>query len=171
MRDGCAGFFTAEELAAGKGIVPRPLDRRPRAGRQAGRLDRARARSRAESLDERQVDALRRGDLAAAFGPPFDRLDLADPLRLPGGRMTLVHRVETLDPRGGRFGLGLIRAEADIHPDDWFLTCHFVDDRVMPGTLMYECCLHTLRIFLMRMGWVGERDGSRSSRCRAWPAG
>ena len=28
----------------------------------------------------------------------------------------------------------------------------------MPGTLMYECCLHTLRIFLMRMGWVGEDD-------------
>jgi 3-hydroxymyristoyl/3-hydroxydecanoyl-(acyl carrier protein) dehydratase len=27
---------------------------------------------------------------------------------------------------------------------------------VMPGTLMYECCLHTLRVFLMRMGWVGE---------------
>ena len=36
------------------------------------------------------------------------------------------------------------------------MTCHFVDDRVMPGTLMYECCLHTLRIFLMRMGWIGE---------------
>ena len=28
----------------------------------------------------------------------------------------------------------------------------------MPGTLMYECCLHTLRVLLMRMGWVGE-DG------------
>jgi 3-hydroxymyristoyl/3-hydroxydecanoyl-(acyl carrier protein) dehydratase len=26
----------------------------------------------------------------------------------------------------------------------------------MPGTLMYECCLHTLRVFLMRMGWIGE---------------
>jgi len=26
----------------------------------------------------------------------------------------------------------------------------------MPGTLMYECCMHTLRIFLLRMGWVGE---------------
>ena len=75
--------------------------------------------------------------------------------------MTLVHRVETLDPRGGRFGLGLIRAEADIHPDDWFLICHFVDDRVMPGTLMYECCLHTLRIFLMRMGWVGRAGAGR----------
>src|SRR5262249_19627705 len=32
-----------------------------------------------------------------------------------------------------------------------------VDDRVMPGTLMYECCLHTLRIFLMRTGVLGER--------------
>ena len=45
------------------------------------------------------------------------------------------------------------------------MTCHFVDDRVMPGTLMYECCLHTLRIFLMRMGWVGDaRPRSPSSR-------
>ena len=70
--------------------------------------------------------------------------------------LKLVDRVTMLDPEGGRFGVGLIRAEADIHPDDWFLTCHFVDDMVMPGTLMYECCLHTLRIFLMRMGWVGE---------------
>jgi 3-hydroxymyristoyl/3-hydroxydecanoyl-(acyl carrier protein) dehydratase len=112
----------------------------------------------ATALDQGQVDALRRGDLAAAFGPPFGRVELADPLPLPGGRMTLVHRVETLEPRGGRFGLGLIRAEADIRPDDWFMVCHFVDDRVMPGTLMYECCLHSLRIFLMRMGWVGERD-------------
>src|SRR5262249_15140484 len=43
---------------------------------------------------------------------------------------------------------------------DWFMVCHFVDDRVMPGTLMYECCLHTLRIFLMRLGWVGKKDGS-----------
>jgi 3-hydroxymyristoyl/3-hydroxydecanoyl-(acyl carrier protein) dehydratase len=53
----------------------------------------------------------------------------------------------------------LIRAEADIHPDDWFLKCHFVDDRVMPGTLMYECCMHTLRVFLLRMGWVAESGG------------
>jgi 3-hydroxymyristoyl/3-hydroxydecanoyl-(acyl carrier protein) dehydratase len=110
------------------------------------------------SLGDHQVDALRRGELGQAFGPPFNRLGLRDPIRLPGGRMTLVHRVETLDPAGGRFGMGLIRAAADIQPNDWFMVCHFVDDRVMPGTLMYECCLHTLRIFLMRIGWVGEHD-------------
>ena len=30
----------------------------------------------------------------------------------------------------------------------------------MPGTLMYECCMHTLRIYLLRMGWVAEAAGS-----------
>ena len=52
-------------------------------------------------LDEIKVDALRRGDFATAFGSPFDRIDLRDPLPLPGGRMTLVHRVAALDPTGG----------------------------------------------------------------------
>ena len=52
-------------------------------------------------LDEIKVDALRRGDFATAFGSPFDRLDLHDPLPLPGGRMNLVHRVAALDPAGG----------------------------------------------------------------------
>ena len=104
------------------------------------------------------MTALRAGDFRTAFGPEFAHLPLRNPATLPGGMLRLVDRVPLIDPIGGRFGLGLIRAEFDIHPDDWFLTCHFVDDQVMPGTLMYECCLHTLRVFLMRMGWVGE-DG------------
>lgn len=155
MRDGCAGFFSAAELAAGKGVVPRPLDARPRAGvKPADWTDLV--PQQAQVLDDGQIEALRRGDLSGAFGAPFDRINLRDPLPLPGGRMTLVHRVLELNPTGGRFGLGLIRAEADIHPGDWFMVCHFVDDRVMPGTLMYECCLHTLRILLMRLGWIGQ---------------
>jgi acyl transferase domain-containing protein/3-hydroxymyristoyl/3-hydroxydecanoyl-(acyl carrier protein) dehydratase len=158
MKDGCAGFFTAEELAAGRGIVQTELQRRPRAGVRPDDWQ-ALVPMAVESYDERQLEALRAGDLAGCFGPHFAGLGLTDPLRLPGGRMRLVHRVPRLDPAGGRYGLGLIRAEADIHPDDWFLTCHFVDDRVMPGTLMYECCLHTLRIFLLRMGWVAEQAG------------
>src|SRR5947209_15372076 len=27
----------------------------------------------------------------------------------------------------------------------------------MAGTLMYECCLHSLRGFLLRLGWVGDK--------------
>jgi acyl transferase domain-containing protein/3-hydroxymyristoyl/3-hydroxydecanoyl-(acyl carrier protein) dehydratase len=155
MRDGCAGFFTAQELAAGQGIVRTELQRKPMPGvRPADWHDLL--PQAVEKYGDKQIDALRAGDLAGCFGPLFGRLPLRNAMGLPGGRMKLVDRVTHLDPCGGRFGLGLIRAEADIQPDAWFLTCHFVDDRVMPGTLMYECCLHTLRILLMRMGWVGE---------------
>jgi acyl transferase domain-containing protein/3-hydroxymyristoyl/3-hydroxydecanoyl-(acyl carrier protein) dehydratase len=158
MRDGCAGFFTEEELAAGKGIVRPALDLRPTTGKRPADWQELVAMGQ-ESYDARQLDRLRAGDLAGCFGPAFAGLPLNRPLTIPGNRMRLVHRVVDLEPTGGRYGLGLIRAEADIRPDDWFLTCHFVDDRVMPGTLMYECCLHTLRIFLLRMGWVAE-DGA-----------
>ena len=155
MSQGCAGFFTAEALESGKGVVKTALDLREIPGVRPA--DWAPLVPMAvESLDDRQVEALRDGDLVAAFGPSFEGLALDQPTRLPGGLMRLVDRVPLIDPSGGRFGLGLIRGEADIRPDDWYMTCHFVDDQVMPGTLMYECCLHTLRIFLSRMGWIGE---------------
>lgn len=156
MRDGVAGFFSQGALDAGRGIVKTALDLRPMVGKISP-VHRQWVPMEVESYDEAAIDALRAGDLEGAFGPRFSGLSLDDPLTLPGGLMTLVHRVTELDPTGGRFGIGSIVAEADIHPDDWFIVSHFMDDRVMPGTLMYECCLHTLRIFLLRMGWVGER--------------
>ena len=159
MRNGCAGFFSAEELDAGKGIVRGTLDLRPRTGSlPADWVELVPVDSSSYSAAE--LDLLRQGDLAGCFGLLFAGLDLQRPLTIPGGSMQLVHRVMELLPKGGRYQLGFIRAEADIHPDDWFLTCHFVDDRVMPGTLMYECCMHTLRILLLRMGWVAETDGA-----------
>ncbi len=156
MRDGCAGFFTAEELASGKGITPARLDSRRAASSATDRPDELVPVSPSR-LDESAIESLRRGDLGAAFGAPFDRVRLSDPIGLPGGQMGLLQRVAVVDPLGGPAGLGLIRAEADVRPGDWYMVCHFVDDRVMPGTLMYECCLHSLRILMMRLGWVGSR--------------
>lgn len=158
MSNGVAGFFTAEALASGQGIIHTKLDRQPMPGKKPVDwvefvpLERC-------SLGPAEVLALRNGDLVSAFGPLFAAANLRSPMKLPGGMLRLLDRVPVIDPTGGRFGIGFVRAEYDVHPDDWFLTCHFVDDMVMPGTLMYECCLHTLRVLLMRMGWVGE-DGT-----------
>lgn len=168
MREGCAGFFTAAELNGGKGIIHTALDRQPRPGKQTGGW-RELVPMSTELYTDSQLLALRRGDFAAGFGPLFAGLPLQNPISLPGlapathspddrSKMWLVDRVLKLDPTGGKFGLGTILGELDIRPDDWFLTCHFCDDQVMPGTLMYECCMHTLRIFLLRMGWLGEAE-------------
>ncbi len=167
MSDGCAGFFTEEEVENSGGIILKDEDTKPVKGKRTGGWKELVAVS-VEKYDDEAVNALRAGDLKACFGPLFDGIELAESLRLPGkrkgrrdrsDRMKLIDRIIHLDPDGGRYGLGLIKAEADIHPDDWFLTCHFMDDRVMPGTLMYECCAHTLRVFIQRMGWVTDKTG------------
>lgn len=183
MREGCAGFFTPAELSGGKGVIHTALDRQARPGKRTGDW-RELVPMVSERYDDAQLLALRRGELAACFGAPFRSLSRQNPVTLPGlvsppapaaavaadliasshhsggavqrSRMWLIDRVLKLDPQGGKFGLGMILGELDIHPDDWFITCHFCDDQVMPGTLMYECCMHTLRVYLLRMGWVGE---------------
>lgn len=160
MTNGCAGFFTPDEVLHSGGIIQTDADLQPSAGRTPAGWKRP-VPVASESYDDRALDALRAGDLAACFGEHFKGVDLPESLRLPGGRMRLIDRVLMLEPDGGRYGLGRIRAEADIHPDDWFLTCHFVDDMVMPGTLMYECCAHALRVMVQRIGWVSDRPQTR----------
>jgi len=155
MRDGCAGFFTEAEVRNSGGILLTEAEKHPEPGSKD--FPDLVSMAGVESYEEAAVEALRAGDLARCFGPDFRGIIIPETLRLPGGRMRLLDRVLHLDPQGGRYGLGMIRAEADIHPDDWFLTCHFVDDMVMPGTLMYECCNHTLRVLLQRMGWVVDK--------------
>jgi len=153
MYKGCAGFFTEEEVRNSGGILLTEEDTRSLPGKKP--LDwKNLVPLYPESYDDAAVEALRNGELSNCFGSFFDDIHLPESLRLPGGRMKLIHRILLMDPKGGRYGLGRIRAEADIHPDDWFLTCHFMDDMVMPGTLMYECCAHTLRVFIQRLGWV-----------------
>ena len=156
MTDGCAGFFTEEEIQHSGGIIPTAEDRETVTGKRDPQWTELVPQAR-ESYTDDQIECLRTGNLSACFGPGFDGVVLSPSLRLPNGRMKLIDRIQHLDPHGGRYGLGSIRAEADIHPDDWFLTCHFVDDMTMPGTLMYECCAHTLRVFLQRLGWVSDR--------------
>jgi len=158
MTNGCAGFFTEQEVKNSGGIILTEEERRRAAGKKPPDWQEFVPLCQA-SYDDTSVQALRTGNLSACFGDAFTGITLPNELSLPDGRMKLIDRIVNLDPSGGRFGLGLIQSEADIHPDAWFLTCHFVDDMVMPGTLMYECCAQTLRVFLQRIGWVTEKSG------------
>ncbi|MBU2590924.1 MAG: type I polyketide synthase, partial [Nitrospinae bacterium] len=155
MREGCAGFFSQEELDAGKGLVTPNIIKKQQLTAKFNGWEELIPVS-LESYDAAQIKSLRKKELVSCFGPLFEKLNVDNPVTLPTGLMELADRVIEVNPTGGKYGGGFISAEADIHPDDWFLTCHFADDNVMPGTLMYECCLHTLRIYLLRIGWVGQ---------------
>lgn len=48
------------------------------------------------------------------------------------------------DPRGGRFGKGVILGQKDLQSDEWFFTNHFYQDPVMPGSLGVEAIARSL---------------------------
>lgn len=162
MRRGCAGFHTKAEIDSSGGIVLAKRELDPHPGKApTGWVPPApfpHGLSAIERYHDGQIQAFRDRDLEGCFGSDFANLPLARPYGLPQGRMKLFDRVVFLQADGGRYGLGRIEAEADIHSEDWFLTCHFPDDMVMPGTLMYECCAHSLRFLLARLGWLCEED-------------
>ncbi len=155
MKEGCAGFFTEQEIENSKGIILKQEDLEQIEIEQKFN---AFVPVNKTAFSDGKVEALREGDLGKAFGDDFKDKKLGRHLRLPGKRMHLIDRILEFDPLGGRFGMGSITAEADIHGDEWFLKCHFIDDMVMPGTLMYECCAHALRVFTQRVGWVSDRE-------------
>ena len=173
MTDGCAGFFTDTEVNQSGGIITTDKETAGPGHPEPGQPEPSHPKQNknqsqwgqwvpvnVQQYSDAEIDALRQGDMDACFGESFSNIKIPTPLRLPGGRMRLIDRVLHLDPAGGKYHLGFIQTEADIHPDDWFLTCHFVDDQVMPGTLMYECCAHTLRVFLQRMGWICDHPAA-----------
>ncbi len=156
MDDGCAGFFTQQQLDSGKGIVHETPTQPARVEGHQDYVDLLEPVTL--SMDSTAVESLRQGDLTRAFGSAFAGKTLHAALRLPTQRMALIDRVTEMSLSGGTAKLGVVYAESDIHPDDWFLTCHFIDDQVMPGTLMFEASLQTLRVLLLRMGWIVDED-------------
>ena len=64
----------------------------------------------------------------------------------------MIDRVTSMDTRGGVWGLGLVVAEKDLTPEDWYFACHFKDDPVMPGTLLAEGGVQVLQLYMLYCG-------------------
>jgi 3-hydroxymyristoyl/3-hydroxydecanoyl-(acyl carrier protein) dehydratase len=164
MRKGCAGFFSKEALLSGKGLTasaPKPggeafIDMAAIPYKPAGD-------SYPKSLSEKDTEYIRNGDLSP-LGETLAALSFpnGNPITLPSGKLSLIDSVPIINRRGGAYGGGFIRAAARIKPEDWFLTCHFKGDKVMPGTLMYDASLQALRLYLLSLGWIGE-EGEKTA--------
>ena len=64
----------------------------------------------------------------------------------------MIDRVSGLWTAGGKAGLGRIRVEKDVVPDDWFFKAHFFQDPVQPGSLGLEMMLQALEVLLLEGG-------------------
>jgi 3-hydroxymyristoyl/3-hydroxydecanoyl-(acyl carrier protein) dehydratase/1-acyl-sn-glycerol-3-phosphate acyltransferase len=159
VRKGQAGFFTDAELAESAGCLWSPEEQaivpEPRLAPPAVRCEKDR-------FEREELEAFARGDAFGCFGAGFERAKThTRSPRIPEGRMLLQDRVTELDPAGGPWGRGYLRAELDVKPDLWFFDGHFKNDPCMPGTLMFDGCLQAMSFYLAALGFTLPRDGWR----------
>src|SRR6201993_1489784 len=79
--------------------------------------------------------------------------------QLPAPPMLMFDRITEINATGGPHGKGLVVAELDIDPDQWFFACHFLGDPVMPGCLGLDAMWQLVGFFL---GWSGAPGRGRA---------
>ncbi len=157
MRNGQAGFFSDEELAASGGIIWRPEN-----DTVSGPMESTPVHTSRTSLPRADVQALAAGEIWHTFGSGFEvAASHTRTPRIAGGDMLFVDEVTHLDLCGGPWGRGYLRAVAHVSPETWFFTGHFKNDPCMPGTLMFEATMQAMAIYMTALGMTLDCDGWR----------
>ena len=102
------------------------------------------------TTDEDRARLVAPGEASLDIGPLSE--DRPGTPRLPFGRLRVLDRVSAWWPTGGAAGLGRLRAEKDIRPDEWFFKAHFFQDPVQPGSLGLEAMLQLVRLYARERG-------------------
>jgi PfaB family protein len=117
------------------------------------------------AFHEQDLLRLGTGDLAACFGETYAPAQAQNPsLRSPASAFRMIDRILSVNPKGGAWGLGMLVAEKDLHPEQWYFNCHFKDDYCMPGTVVVEGATQLLQFYLLYLGLQ-----SRASQARFHP--
>jgi 3-hydroxymyristoyl/3-hydroxydecanoyl-(acyl carrier protein) dehydratase/1-acyl-sn-glycerol-3-phosphate acyltransferase len=159
VRHGQAGFFTDEELAGSAGVIWSPEDESLPPGKP---LDPPAIKGTKTAFSAEDVIAFSEGRPWECFGPGFEwtKTHVRTP-RIQSGQMRFLGAVPVLDPTGGPWGRGYLRAETTLSDDDWYYKGHFKNDPCMPGTLMFEGTVQALSFLMAGMGFTVKRDGWR----------
>ena len=72
------------------------------------------------------------------------------PASMPQKGLAMLDRVTGFWPQAGAAGLGRLRAEKDVDPEEWFFKAHFFQDPVMPGTLGIESMTQLLQFYMLQ---------------------
>jgi len=86
-----------------------------------------------------------------------ERLTAGGGLRLGSGRLQLIDWVDLI-PEGGEHGAGYLRGYRRITPDEWYFSCHFHQDPVMPGSLGVEAILQAMQLYAIETGLAAGLD-------------
>jgi acyl transferase domain-containing protein/3-hydroxymyristoyl/3-hydroxydecanoyl-(acyl carrier protein) dehydratase len=160
MRKGCAGFFTDEELADGKGVIHNDKDKEAFANAKKSYF-KALISNNKTQYNYADMMKLVEGDITACFGPEYDQQGRNPSLKFSSEKFLMIERITKIDPQGGHWGLGLIEGQKDLDPNHWYFPCHFQGDQVMAGSLMSEGCGQVAMFFMLWLGMNGTVNNAR----------
>jgi PfaB family protein len=151
MDNGCAGFFSDEQLQQGKGVIYSQKELADKNKIQKQYFEPLLICQKT-SFDKSDLLSLTEGNITDCFGEHYWQDNLNPSLRLPPKDILMLDSVTLVESAGGAWGLGLIIAEKNLDPEDWYFPCHFKNDQVMAGSLMAEGCGQLLQLYLLYLG-------------------
>ncbi|MGB0894610.1 MAG: beta-ketoacyl synthase N-terminal-like domain-containing protein [Parashewanella sp.] len=182
MDGGCAGFFTEQELADGKGVI-RSADEIKLRQQAMNNVKKPRFEPLLHcpqtQFNYQQIHHLLSSDIASCFGGEHaayqQQYGQQTALCFASEKFLMIEHINQLEVHGGAWGLGLVEGQKQIAPDHWYFPCHFKDDQVMAGSLMAEGCGQLLQFFMLHIGmhtavkqgrFQPLKDASQKVRCR-----
>ncbi|MCE2597158.1 3-hydroxyacyl-[acyl-carrier-protein] dehydratase FabA [Motilimonas cestriensis] len=150
MDGGCAGFFTDQELADGKGVIKTQDELKALAQVEKQHFTPLLAHQQT-AFNTEAIRHLIQGDVAACFGAEY-ATDKNSSLCFSSEKFLMIEQVSNIDIHGGPWGLGSLQGEKCLDPQHWYFPCHFKDDQVMAGSLMAEGCGQLLQFYMMYLG-------------------
>ena len=168
MDGGCAGFFTDQELADGKGVIQTEdeIKHRQQVLNNPNKPTFAPLLHCSQTaFDYGQIHHLLTGDIGSCFGGEHVSHQLQTGVQpslcFASEKFLMIERVSQLQTQGGAWGLGLLEGHKHIAPDHWYFPCHFQGDQVMAGSLMAEGCGQLLQFFMIHIGMHTLVDNGR----------
>jgi len=166
MRNGCAGFFTDEELADGKGVILNDKDKAELANAVKSdftplitNIDAAKQAK--QHFDYNDMMKLVDGDVAGCFGEEYNQQGRNPSLKFSSKKFLMIERITKIDAKGGHWGLGLVEGQKDLDPQHWYFPCHFKGDQVMAGSLMSEGCGQMAMFLMLKLGMHANVNNAR----------
>ncbi|MCL1048530.1 3-hydroxyacyl-[acyl-carrier-protein] dehydratase FabA [Shewanella abyssi] len=159
MDGGCAGFFTDEELADGKGVIHTEDEIKARylvvKKTFNPLLDCPKT-----SFSYGDIHKLLTADIEGCFGPSHKGAPQPS-LCFASEKFLMIEQVSKLDRNGGTWGLGLIEGQKQLEANHWYFPCHFQGDQVMAGSLMAEGCGQLLQFYMLHLGMHTQTQNGR----------
>ncbi|MGS0681200.1 eicosapentaenoate synthase subunit PfaC [Shewanella sp. 125m-7] len=159
MDGGCAGFFTDEELADGKGVIRTEDEIKARSLVQKQQFNPLLDCPKTQ-FSYGDIHKLLSADIAGCFGPSHQG-NVQPSLCFASEKFLMIEQVSKVDRTGGTWGLGLIEGHKQLEADHWYFPCHFKGDQVMAGSLMAEGCGQLLQFYMLHLGMHTQTQNGR----------